>query len=513
VQLCEKRIQLLEELKMAVRSGRDLSIPDSHLRALHDRMPLLSDVSIDQDRGPHSNADDFLVSKAIIPQEEPVSFIKILPLRGPQTQGAGNTAQIAMPSALLVAVRSDGGVRLFSPSGEMYLSFSAGHENPVTRIAVSPSHDEYFLATADTGGIMRIHKVNVRQRWLSKEQKEHRRKSFDEKFSQYLGSQVNVTAQFTKTIKLAKMRRVTDDTLPEVTALTVASYQGTKYFVLGDEDGKVNVFTRNGTFAAQLNATSIAGERVDSLYSHLSTLVYRTGSRWGFINLDTMVVQPMHCPKFVGEVTAVIVDSQHSAKVLVADQDGTVWVFNMKEKRICKVEHRFPRGSTSAPLELASVRGYALVLEQATIGREGASLMALNMSHVGARRESLPDASGLPSGSVVWRKNRAAVKDWAVHKRFQQGDLIAFLSEDGYEIEVMELLMQIYQAGGSFDSFGDYQGVIVAVGILLVIGFQWARSKGIFGTDENELEKLAKAAQGTKKKKKKPRRDNAFDGF
>ena len=37
------------------------------------------------------------------------------------------------------------------------------------------------------------------------------------------------------------------------------------------------------------------------------------------------------------------------------------------------------------------------------------------------------------------------VRDWSVYKRYQQGDLLAFLSDDGHEIEILELLMQVYQ--------------------------------------------------------------------
>merc|ERR1712048_291718 len=86
---------------------------------------------------------------------------------------------------------------------------------------------------------------------------------------------------------------------------------------------------------------------------------------------------------------------------------------------------------------------------------------------------------GVPS-AVVWRRGRDAVRDWAVHKRYQQGDLLAFLSEDGHEIEIVELLMQVYQAP-STDSFGNFKLPVIAVAVVLVLGYQYVKQKGKFG--------------------------------
>merc|ERR1719326_1497850 len=79
--------------------------------------------------------------------------------------------------------------------------------------------------------------------------------------------------------------------------------------------------------------------------------------------------------------------------------------------------------------------------------------------------------------AVVWRKGRPPVKDWSIHKRTQAGDLLAFLSEDGREIEIMELLMTVYQAP-SQDSFGNFKMPVIAVAVLLVLGYQYMKNKG-----------------------------------
>merc|ERR1719480_757231 len=82
-------------------------------------------------------------------------------------------------------------------------------------------------------------------------------------------------------------------------------------------------------------------------------------------------------------------------------------------------------------------------------------------------------------GSLVWRADRPPAKDWAVFKRYQQGDLLAVLSEDGREVEIIELLMQVYTAPVA-DSFGNFKLPVIAVAIVLVLGYQYMKQKGRF---------------------------------
>lgn len=183
--------------------------------------------------------------------------------------------------------------------------------------------------------------------------------------------------------------------------------------------------------------------------------------------------------------------SQDEYTVLTADDSGVIRVnkINMrqrrltkdqkknlkssvKEKRHCKVEHTFPKGATHAPLDLASIKGYTIALERGVDG-DSSSILALNMSHVGKRKDAL---SAAPS-PVVWRRQQE-VRDWSVHKRFQAGDVVALLSEDGLKIEVLELLMQVYTAPSSTDSFGNFKMPMIGVAVLLVLGYQYMRQKG-----------------------------------
>lgn len=99
------------------------------------------------------------------------------------------------------------------------------------------------------------------------------------------------------------------------------------------------------------------------------------------------------------------------------------------------------------------------------------------MSHVGKTSEEL---AASPS-AMVWRIERPGVRDWTVHKRSQQGDLLALLSEDGREIEVFELLMQVYQPPVPVDTFANLKMPIIIVGIVLVLAYQYIKQKRKFG--------------------------------
>lgn len=472
VQLADERIEVLQELRSMMKTGVNLSLPDSHMKMLKEQLPLMSDLAID-DKAPTGSANDYLISKAIIPQEKEVGFIKWMTLKSQRTTGSSSASsgQISMPSVLLVAVQVDGTVRLFSAHGELFLTFSAGHDQPVTNLAVSQSQDEYNIVTADVGGLIRIHKVNVRSRRLTKEEKKTRKSSMDEKVSQFLGVQVNVTAQFKNEMQVPPG---SDGERSQITALAMASQQGSKFVVVGDAEGKIGVFTKTGNFSARMLASETPGARIEGLYAHLSNLIYHTGYEWGFVHLAKLEVQPMECGNFQGRVTAVGIDSQQASKVMVSDEEGTVWVFNVKEKKQCKVEHRFPKGTTTNAVDLASIKGYTIALERAERGGDAAAVLAINMSHVGKSKDALLAA---PS-PVVWRQTLKTVRDWSVHKRYQAGDLLAFLSEDGHQIEVMELLMAVYTAPAADPFGGNFKLPLIAVAVVLVLGYQYMKNKG-----------------------------------
>lgn len=478
-QLYRERISLLEELQGVLADGSASGVlpeglPWSSFKALQEGLPALAEVTASEASQPAASDGDFIVSKAVVPQEQEVLSIQFLPLRNPRGANPTPSGQVVLPTSLLVAAQLDGTLRLFTPSGELASTFGAGHDKQLQHVTVSPLHDEYIIATCDVGSIVRVHKVNVRQRRLAKEDREARKGSIVEKLSQHLGTQVNVTVQYNRRFR---MPNGTDGVPLRVTAFSMVSVQGTKYFVSGHEEGNFTVHTRNGTIHARL--TSGTGQPVDAISVHLSTVLFTSGGKWGFVDLDKLEAKPMPCPRFDGRVVSAVLDGQRQNRVLVSDEFGDVWVFNIHEKRRCKIEHRFPRGTVQPPVELQSVRGFAITLHHRESEVSGGSrrsvLTALNMSHAGKKRDDL--ARSVPV--VVWRRLGPPVRDWAVHKQYQQGDLVAMLSEDGFEIEMFELLMQVYVQPQA-ESLSNFKMPVFAVAIVLVMGYQYVKGKGAF---------------------------------
>jgi len=475
IKLCEDRIHMLKDLQDVVDSGFNISLPDSHLRALQAKVPLLSDMQLDAATAPIASADDYVVTKVVITQDDPVSFVRFMPLRSPVGASASSSpASVSMPSALLVAIQADGLVRLFTPSGELAHTFSAGHDHPVTHLAVSPRPDEHMIISSDAGGVVRVHKVRVRQKQAPKgdESAKARRSNAEEKISQFLGSQMNASAVFDKELA---MPHGSDGEAPRVTALALASQQGSRYLLAGDAEGTISVFSKNGTFKARMDATTTPGLGVEGFYAQGNNVLFRAGAEWGFVDMEKLEVKHVECRGFDGRITALAIDAQQASRILAADDNGTVWVFGVRGRKECQVEHKFRSDAKHRVVDLASVRGFALGLENSHTG-EGMlawSVSALNMSHGGKRHWQ---AARAPS-SVVWRSKLGALRGWAVQRRGSQGDLIAFLSEDGREIEVAEVLMSVYQPPAE-DSFTNFQLPIIAVAVAMVFGYQFMKQKG-----------------------------------
>jgi len=410
---------------------------------------LLSEVAADPSALAIAAAEDYLTSKAVVHLDPPARLIRFLPMR---TSAVKDTL-LALPQTVLVAVQVDGTVQLLAPSGESLLSFSAGHERPVTLLAVSPSwaHGDTLIATGDAGGTVRVHKVIVKPQRIPAAVRQRVDTVSPENDTRYLGASMVSFVNISVTLKnqLEALSGV-DGEAPRMTALAMASQQGSKYFTMGDAEGKISVFSIDGTFKSRLDGTSTPGAGIEGFYVHLNQLLFRAGPEWGYIDLENLVVKHVECPDFEGSrVTAAIIDSQQSWKVLVADEEGTLWVLAVRGARSCRVEHRFARGLTRAPIDLVSVRGFLLGLERGP-GSDGnsasaAHVVALNMSHAGRSESDLRNA---PS-PVVWRSVRPPVAAWAVFRHRHDtpaGDLLAFLSEDGKEVEIMELLMQLHIA-------------------------------------------------------------------
>mmetsp|Transcript_16359 Transcript_16359/g.38731 ORF Transcript_16359/g.38731 Transcript_16359/m.38731 type:complete len:594 (-) Transcript_16359:126-1907(-) len=476
----DERMAFLKELQGAAagKGLKGLPLSDSQMAALTEGLPLLSEIAGQGERAPIAAAEDFLVTKAIMPLPAPVAQIEWLVLRNPRPSASSSSSpssapQSQTPTCILIAVEADGNIRLFSTTGELLLTFEAGHDSPITHIATSPTHEEHLVATGDAGGIIRVHRISVRQRRVTKEEKASRANSSDEKLSQYLGSQLNITTQLHKQLQLP----AGDGSL---SALAIANHKSAREVVAGDTMGRISVFAKNGTLKGQVDATAMEGPGVEGLHSFHSQVIFRAGMEWGYVNLDKAEVKHIDCPKFEGRVAAISVDSQQLSKVFLSDDSGGVWIFNVKNRKECEFEKKFPLATDfKVPLELATIRGFVIGLQKSTPSDfPTSSLLALNLSHsVGRRR---PAELG-PGGHVIWRRPKLPIRDWSVQRK-QHGDVVALLSEDGREVEILEILMQVYTPPPSSDPFSNFKLPVMAVAVVLLLGYQFMKQKGKGGS-------------------------------
>lgn len=444
LQLNEERIALLEGLKAGTAGGEDLGLSEAQQRAFQSEVPWVSGVASVREVAPSAAAEDYLTSKAIVRMQAPVSLIKFLPLRPGKSYHNNALEELAPPPALLVAVREDGKVDLFAPSGENLATYEAGHDRQISVLAVSPSwsQGDTLIATGDISGVVRVHRVKIVQKRSTRYRlkdvvsRQHDASTMGMTFA----AAMNVSVQFQRQLEALTGP---DGEIPRMTALALASQHGSKYFVVGDAEGKISAFTLNGAFRTRMDATLSSEHGIDAFYVHLSHLVFRAGPEWGYVDFERLEVKHVDCMDLENHpVTSLVIDSQRSSRVWVADEEGTVRVLGVVPSiRSCQVAHEFSKGMLPAPVELASIRGFMLAFGRA--GSNGsATLMALNASVVGKQASDLI----LTPSPVVWKKALPPTRAWAVYRHRQDApstDLLAFLSEDGKRVHFMELLMDI----------------------------------------------------------------------
>eukprot|EP00435_Cladocopium_sp_Y103_P025929 s2351_g6.t1 len=173
----------------------------------------------------------------------------------------------------------------------------------------------------------------------------------------------------------------------------------------------------------------VSNGAVTRINAHLGNVVYVAGNQWGMLDLEKGTARAFNCYKYPGTgVLDAVTDTALQTRIVAADLDGTIWVFSMRDKRDCKVEHRFPSSATRAPLSLASVRGFILVMERARSFTGKAEVTVLNMTHVGKSW----DDPARDTSPVSWKRSSRPLRDWdasAVGKTCQEAKVEKLAAE------------------------------------------------------------------------------------
>lgn len=468
LRLSKERISLLKKVQNLATGSNGVS------RTLLKEFPLLSELAHERAVLPSAASEDYLTATASIQLDSPANLIKFLPLR------FAHQSTYALPLSILVVAQNNGTVNLLTPSGRHVTSFEAGHDMPVSLLAVSPSWSkgDMLIATGDEGGIIRIHKILARERPGKMVHPDAEPSVSVENDTAYFGVTVDwalISATFfDKQLEVYPQAGSAGERTPKLTALTMASQRGSKFFVAGDADGKITIFSIDGAFRSRLDVTSTSGAGIDGFYVHLNQLLFRAGSEFGYVELEEGVVKHVECPDFDGErITAIAIDSLQNARVFVADQEGTVWVFIVRRARQCRVQYKFPRGVAKAPIDIASVRGHVLLMERFGTTNARSKMVLLNMS---IASQQYNENKRQPS-PVVWNRNVGLARSWAVHrnrgKPTDLGDLIAYLTDDGMKIVVFELLMNLDIEPPAESIFMNSWLVIPTIVITVLSGGCW----------------------------------------
>eukprot|EP00928_Gymnodinium_smaydae_P034922 TRINITY_DN2464_c4_g1_i1.p1 TRINITY_DN2464_c4_g1~~TRINITY_DN2464_c4_g1_i1.p1 ORF type:complete len:635 (-),score=139.84 TRINITY_DN2464_c4_g1_i1:152-2056(-) len=473
IKLCDERVAMLQELQGILETGVNISLPDAHARLLREKLPLLADVVEEREVAPDGASEDYLVRSGDLVLSDSASFVRLLQLKSSATSPSGATTasgQGSVPSSIIVAVQTNGGVKMFTNTGNLELSFDAGHDRPVTAAAVPSGGiaEERLLATGDASGLVRVHRIQVRA--AKRAPRDNSSSLETERVSQYLSPQLNVTAQFHVQIDDAVGSADGGDGVK----LTALAFTSSKALVVGDSAGTVRIFSRNGTLKFTVDALTTPGEGIVgfAVPASGSSLLFWGGSEWGYLDTDKGEARRIECQGFESAIHDAVLDSQQSSRVIVASEDGAVSVLNVKNRKDCRVEHRFHKGSLGGSnAQLASIDGFALGLYRGDAQRTGA-VTALNMSVVGKKRNPLSQTS-----PVVWRSHGEKWRDWSVLRRSQQPDVIALLGEDGQRIHVMELIMTAYRPPVQEDPMWFSKVPMALICIVLVAGYQYMKHK------------------------------------
>lgn len=490
MELSKQKISLLEGLRSTLNSGHNVSVPNAYLEELKTKFSRLEHHVEPEDQAPTSSYSDFLTSRTIFQPGEPLTLIQFLAIK---------PSSATIPSELLVAV-SGSDISLFTVGGEEVMApFNSGHASPIQYLSVA---DDNFIVTADSEGKIRVHKLRVQAMKMTKEDKKSRKLSAEEKISQHLGQLINVTIKFGQQMQMPSG--------PKITCMVTVSQGSNKFFVVGDNEGKINVFAKNGTLTGSVHATNHP-DGIQGVSSQVgsSFVMYRAGTEFGFVNPGKASVVYTRCPEITKPISSAISDVSQASKALISEENGSVWVVNVKDKKACVVERSFLKGMMARPLQLVSLKGFVLMMESP--GGNSTSFMALNLS-------TQPSYAQATMGShVAWRKALGPIKAWSRVAK-APGDLVALLSADGTTIEVIQIIMAATSArggGGGLggddddDLFGGMKHWLILAAIVLTCGFQYMKmnkkgsDKGDMTDDIKKMEQLRKELKAVKSNKGK----------
>lgn len=350
-------VNALDYLRSGILSGERVPLP-SHQRQYMDRgNALVSAVTLDAKHRPlTSNVSQHMIPTGTIPAKEPLRHFGFLPLKKP----SGGRGAASRPSVLIIAVTATQKLVVYNISGDVILEpFDLGHTQSVTMMQLSPNQENHFIMTADEGGLVRVHDLQVVNQKLEGEAANGTKKSGSKAPEERkLVIRVNQTSSFRlpKSIITGEER--------ELTAILSVERGSQTFYLAGDHLGGISVIFKNGTLKGRVKVTNFTGGVRGLIRQQGQNVLYYSSNEFGFFSTAQIDVQYQPCTGWDAPLYMALADPAYStSRVILALTNGDVLVFSTQrgKAKACDLSLKFPRVAPSA-LQLKIFRGHAVAL-------------------------------------------------------------------------------------------------------------------------------------------------------
>jgi len=361
-------MQVLEELRGAITTGARIELAPStrqHLEATGSS--LVTEISVNaQHAATSSNASQHLQLIRTVAEQASVKLFSLLQLKRAPTSTKGSPGG---PYPLLVIVDTLSRLWLVTIDGDVALEAQdLGHppSAAVERLTLSLSQDSHYIMTADTNGEMRVHDLKIVA--VPDKSQENSTTSSDErgkkkKKAENVPRKLQATANFSSSFFLPTSD---EGEVRHLTAIHAVERTSQTYFVVGDSDGGLSVFHKNGTLKGRTVVTTDPGGVKGIIRGQSQSLLFWSSHLFGFFSAFQADMQQAPCSGWSSPLHDVVMEpSSSSNRVILALEDGDVLVFTtLKGKsKVCDLSMKFPHMS-SAPFQLGLLKGHVLGLTQ-----------------------------------------------------------------------------------------------------------------------------------------------------
>lgn len=151
-------------------------------------------------------------------------------------------------------------------------------------------------------------------------------------------------SRFSTKIKINLELELEFDVAPDATSFQYVTVKGIRYFLVGDSQGQISVYHRNGTL---LGSKQVAQTAITFLMRSYPNVLYSTKLGIGYFNPIQLETATPYCEPLPYNIEQVVLDLQQNNIVYVQADSGEVYVYEIKSaegvcRSIPRIPHLFP---------------------------------------------------------------------------------------------------------------------------------------------------------------------------